>query len=87
MSRLDEDDELLQTASKAKINLQSSDSDITIECTCGHEMWVVGEYSRFVKCRCGRAYALGTFINVLELDDEEIDIVDRTSFWAEPLNQ
>lgn len=85
MERLDEEDERVQTLSKAKVNWDSSDSDFTVHCACGKEFWIIGEYSRFFKCACGRAYSLGRFVNVLELNDEEIEVVNQTAFWAEPI--
>jgi hypothetical protein len=85
MARLDEDDEKLQTLSRAKINWNATDADISLFCTCGQESWILGEYARFFKCTCGRAYALGRFVNVLELDEKEIAVVNETAIWVESI--
>lgn len=58
------------------IQWKGTQACIDLYCSCGLHGHVHTEYSWFYECACGKKYALGETVKLIELNEEQIKCVE-----------
>lgn len=68
--------------SYVEVNWAGTDADLKINCICGKEGYVSGEFCNFFYCDgCGRRYGLKSKVELVELPDKYKLVVDENANW------